>query len=1332
MKSFLCRVMTFVFLLNCLTPTTGWGQTTRRSNARSGSLDKHVAAQVQKAQEANTPATRFARADQEARTAHNERFAQADEAARKAQQEAAQQAKEQADLNREKALQLAARDALVQQPASLRVARPLDPKHKMESGPSRTNAKLFLKKVANNEIPFEELIDYADPMDPAVNDLLTITYAAEVINNTVGQAIQLDPSLYDKEELQAQLVKMQARLLYRLALLGFEMPSYTASNTKEPVSLSRQALTEVPASTQKTMAVASLRMALLKIHQFYQAKQLPDPADEYQKEMLVRQAQPMPKTVTRVVEMPLSANKSPVQSQAQVRQNAAKAVQNHGNIASFMKQFVSEFKQTMAQEPKEGSGLYHQAQVKAEYATAYALEYNPAYLKQIVAAVDPGPKKTDFKQDYAPILNAIFVTVFENTRYSTMGAAKTKQVLNSLQEFSDPQKYSLPTQVFALEAASLLFRPFNQDAFNRPQREAIFAPVNFNLPDENLRRVFAQRVANLYCPLVSQNSRSMKDYGLASEEMEALADKLGDMYDGFYDIRTPFFEDASKPASQHVRANYPQTQCNITTHGNLNKLKKSNEQTAAFLYFSAEVLFWVYGGELFSLLGTAFRLTRGAVAALPKAGRAFTTAARGEKVAAFNAKIQEGVKLANWVRQNTQQEGRVIELLVEEKVPNTVTEVGGKGIETAAEVTSKEKVITTTHALQGKNSAWWMGLRSSPNRTVTGMRIIEQRPGLNNVVYEARWDAQTAKELFGTPHLKGLNSWQDVETAMAQLRNVADGTPFHYTTRPFWEGKMFTNQVLMERSLAEALYGSLEKATDTWIPLIKKADATMARISSKSAAQAAAKEEIRWWNLSWGKAPKGHDISQYTDVFIAPRGKWNVIENAARLQAEGGLLNAPSQIPGFFTSALETAQGKLGQQTFDAFFRSMNWQSRGIRAVTTAQQAGANANRGWQYYKNLAKHTFLPDYIPTKMFWQFVKESPTVFGTRMLPKLLWRNRIASTTAFFGAMIGADYLVYPPFKAWIDGQAEKDYRQEMNKYGDTFSEHQAKMDELLLKDLGAADMTAREVTALSAVQDAQPEEKDGTLVVASILAARRALGMEFVDDASKAMLETQAAKTNVNRALLRKQYNQKKQIEAQNRQIEARNKQIEAQNQAVIKQWRQNLTQEEQQFLAAYPFGFAAVPGASKKVHQAYAKYMDQLLAAQTDEQVQKAKNEINQALQTVYKEVVYPNTLAEGENFITKLRQAYEAIPGFLTPEAETQIRALYKNYAQELRQIDTTKPAARAEMLLLQGELSMDLAGIQDQIEKDFYAKHPEYQAPQTQTLPEYGAEFDPNAAAE
>ena len=67
MKSFLCRVMTFVFLLNCFTPAAGWGQTSRRTNTRKSSLDEQVSAQVTKAQQDNSPAAQFGRSAPRAR-----------------------------------------------------------------------------------------------------------------------------------------------------------------------------------------------------------------------------------------------------------------------------------------------------------------------------------------------------------------------------------------------------------------------------------------------------------------------------------------------------------------------------------------------------------------------------------------------------------------------------------------------------------------------------------------------------------------------------------------------------------------------------------------------------------------------------------------------------------------------------------------------------------------------------------------------------------------------------------------------------------------------------------------------------------------------------------------------------------------------------------------------------------------------------------------------------------------------------------------------------------------------------------------------------------------
>ncbi len=1280
MKSFFCRVMTFVFLFNCLTPATGWGQTTRRRNVRAGSLDNHVSAQVKKAQEANTPAAQFARADQEARQQHNARFAQADEAAQKAQREA---------RDRARSLDLAARESLVQNPSSLYVAARIRPPQAVEHA---SPANSFLKQVAANKVTFEDLIDYADPMDPATNDLLTIAYAAEIIGNTVSEAMQWDPSLYDINEFQAQLVQMQARLLYRMALLGFEAPSYTANQTKEPVSVARLALNVSP-STHKTMAVASLRMALLKIHQFYQAKQLPDPADEYQKEMLAKK----PATETLTLYQEYTPLPSQAQAQARARQNAAKAVQNQGNLASFMKQFIGEFKQIINEEPEQGSSAFHQAQVRAEYATAYALEYDPAYLKQIVAAVDKGPKATDFKQDYAPILNAIFVTVFENTRYSTMGAAKTKKVLNLLQEFSDPQKYSLPTQVFALEAASLLYRPFNQDAFNRPQATAVFAPVNFNLPDENLRRVFATRVANLYCPLVSTNSYKMKDYGLSSDEMAALADKLGDMYDGFYDIRTAFFEDADKPASQHVRANYPGTQCHITTHGNLNKLKKSNEQTAAFLYFTAEVLFWVYGGEVFSLLGTAFRLTRGAVVALPKAGRAFTTAARGEKIAAFNAQIRDGAKYANWVYKNKKQQGYIVEAVVEKTPARVETEVvvrdgTAQTVKHEIPAVTEYKPINHTYQLEGKYSHWnpkrWLGMK--PGDEVVGYRVTRMEPGLQATVGEMR---------LGAP-IDGLHNLQEVSQMTRQLQ-LADGSRMYFESQPYWRGMLNLAQAQQEHWTLSGLQNAFKNQMDLWVPLGETAQKT-GKIS----------EATRWWNITqWGAPAKWGELAQgqmwgkagvggtadVMPVYVAPRTPlqftWRGAAKQVALRQEG-VANISEVLPGFYTSGADLASGNVYQQMFNAYMKPLDW-------------------------KSTAAKTFLPDYVPSKTFWQSVRTNP-VLGAQLVPQLLWRNRFASTTAFFGAWIGADNLVYPPFRAWINDQAEKDYRYEMNKYGDTFSERQAKMDELLLQEIGADMTDKREMTAYNDVLAAQPEEAEGTLVAAPILATRRALGMKFVDDASKAALENQARKTDLNRAILRRTHS-----------IVEQNKKVEAQNEASIEQMRQALAQDEKQLLAEYPLGFAAVPGATKKVHKAYETYTAQVIAARTDAQVETAKNKFNQALQSVLTQVsTCQGVLAVGESYITELRQVYAQTPDFFTPKVEKQIRALYKNYAQDLLKIDTTKPTASADMYLLQTQMDEDIQQVLDQMESDFYAKHPEYQAPQT--LPQYGAEFDPNAAAE
>ena len=1287
MKSFLCRVMTLIFLFNCLTPATGWGQTARRQN-KSRSMNDQLAEKVENAQQ-KTPADQFARADKKAREAHNSYFEEADTAA-------AQNKK---------------MDALRQQPAiaeqtsanSLYVAPRTLPQVTAKQADTDTSAKNFLKRLSRNDISFEELVTYVDPLqpDPAANDLLTTAYAAEVIGNTVSEAMQLDTSLYDINEFQEQLTEAQARLLWRLALLGDKVPSYKDNPRKDPDYISRTQLqNSFSSAKRRTMAVASLRMALLKIHQFYQAKNLPDPVDEYQKEMAVRRAVNLEKIKRQqvrnndklVVRFTNGLGDLPNQFQIQASNHASVAVKNRGNLATFMKQFIDEFEEAMQKEPEQGTYDYEHAQIKAEYAAAYALEYDPVFLTKIVDIVDQGPKETDFKQDYSPILNAIFITVFENTRYSNMSAEKTKKVLTLLSKFSDPEKYSLPTRVFALEAASLLFRPFNQDSFNTLQEKPsfnFFAPVNFNKPDDNLRRLFAQRVADLYCPLVAKNSKQMEDYGLGSDEMEALANKLGYMYDGFYDIHTQMLEDNTKPAGRYARDFYPYTQCYVTMHGNLNMLKKTNERVAAFLYFSAEVIFWIYGGDVFALLGTAFRLTRGAVVALPKAHKAFTLAARGEKMAAFNAEISKGAKYANWIYKNKKQQGYTIEAIVQ-KAPAKVEKetVVRDGVEETVErqiqaAVVEYKPVTTTHQLAGKYSLWnpkrWLGIKRGEE--IVGYRVTRTEPGFK---------ATVGQVTFGAP-IDGLHSLQEIAQMTRQLK-MADGSRFWFERQPYWRGMLNVGQAQQERWTLDGMKMAFKNQMDLWIPLGKTAQET-GKIS----------ETTRWWNVTqwgwprewgelveakmWGKIGEGGTSAQMP-IYVAPKTPiqftWRGTSNQLALRQEG-VANISEVLPGFYTSGADLASENVYRQMFNAYMKPLNWEK-------------------------IVPKTLLPDYLPTSMFWKSVRANP-VLGAQLVPQLLWRNRFASTTVSLGMLFGADYLGYFPFKSWMTDQAEKDYWQEMSKYGNTFSEKRAKLDELLLKDMGTDLSDNRQMDTWEQVQTAQPDEADGTLITAPIIMARRALGMEFIDDASKGALESQARKTNLNRAFLQRAHT-----------IVEQNKQIEAQNKESEKQLRQALAQDEQQILTDYRLGFAALPGTQQKLHDAYEQYAQEALAARTEEQVEEAKKHFNQTVQPLFNQVAtYHDYLMEANKFIQQSREKYASVPGFFTAKHEKQIRDIYKAYAQEILAIDL-KQSKEVQISLgirAQHNLNYAIQMLGIQMQEEYAAKQPGY-----------GSDFDPDAA--
>ena len=1268
--SFICRVMTVVFLVNCLTPVTGWGQSLPTGRY---SLDAQVDRKVAKAIEKNAPALQFAQADSQARRQHNARFSSLDDTRKKqakAEQESQALARRETFLHPE--YNAAPRDHTYVAP------RP-DARFPVIRNSKAAARKNFLKLMAENRLEFKDLIDYADSMSPESdsNDLVVTAYAAEIIGNSVDEAAQLDPSLYDLSELQALLPQVEARLLFRLALLGFKAPSYSLNKESDPVSVSRGQLQSAFSADPlaKIEAVGSIRIALLKIHQFYQKKGLPDPADEYQKQILAEgaqnsavQARPQtPKWGERVTTL------APTRvSAAQATQDATRAVNQHGNIASFQKNFLSELKNLKNQNPEEGSGEFQQLQILADYAVAYAIAYNPDGLKDIVAIFDEGVKHTyhgnvkngDFQRKYSPVLNAIFVSIFENTRYASMGEDKTKKILALLNDFSDPEKYSLPTRIFALEAAGLLYRPFNAETIQGRSNQpafAVFAPVNLNKPDENLRRTLAWRTSEIYCPLVATGEGSMQTYGLDAQQMQALANKLAYIYDGFYDIHTALFEDADK--STHARDNFP-AKCNIAMRNQPNELKKRKELNSAVITFTLEALFWVYGGELFAFAGTAFRLTRGAVAALPKARKAYTLAARGERIAAFNNEIRQGARFANWVYKNKKQQGYFVELLVE-KEPQAVkgvakartTEVGPVRA-TTPEVEAVR--VNHTYQLEGKYSHWnpnrWLGFDRQQN--IVGMRVTRLQPNFNTTVAQAT---------FETP-INGLHSMQDIEKAWSQLRLVTDPTqPMVYETSPFWTGMLNLRQAQMEQSLLQGLESSMKNQMDIWVPM-------------GSAAQKGAKisSQTKWWNLRWGYPQLVDGLANpNTPFYVAPRTAMNWTRSSAgKMMNPEGIANISEVLPGFYTTGRDLVTGNIHRQAFEAFFRPMNW-------------------------KNTFQKTFLPDYLPTSTFWSAVKANP-VLGAQLVPQLVWRNRFVGTSAFFGAWMGLDHVAYPAYRHWLEGEANDDTQKELNKYGDTFSPQQAKMDELLMQQLGIDNSDKRAMTTYQEVMQAQEEQKDGTLISAPIVMTRRAMGMELVDDATRTSYANQAQRIDFNRARLKQMH-----TALQQTQEASKKERREAE-----RKFKAELDDAYNQILAMYPYGFAAQPQAKKQLKQLFAQYTKDALAATTEqEQNQIDTRFLQQRDQILLPVDVWDAVLQGCEKTIQNTRVAYMQDADLVTPAVEKQIRAIYKEYAQEYMRILAIQNDAEQQQqgiqLLLKRNQALGL--VWADLQKKWVAKHPE-----------------------
>lgn len=633
MTTWLCRLMAAVFTLNVLAPTDLLAQT-RPAVPRVSRLN----------QSAPIPSNAEIRAQVE------EKFQDKVSAAQKKYEEAkgvhelydaiknlhvvmdtraAENGRRQADANRQREMERAERDRYTQPAVSTYVAPKYLPSLPVAPVP---NFNEFVSKLDSGEMALSDLIRHLDPLEGG--NLMYTVFAAEIFGNSVDAMGQNEED--QTQEVSDFLLEVQLRAIYRLQKL---------SDNKEK-------------SSTYLMALGSLRLLLLKVNAFFKRAGMPNPLFGGQTSVSVAKGSPKMKkkldwasgTFVRVGSGDFARWESrPATIYECTLPEVCVSSQRLFTEAMYgkmMNDIMAEIRAYKAQDLSETDADYSNLILSLEYAVSYAMDFDPSKVSEMIKLFDQGPKKTDFKQQYSGVLNAIFTSVFENVKF-TPGNNKHTQAIDMFVEFSTPDKYSIPTRIFALEMASLLYRPYNAETLmsknigkesNAPSILSKFFTVNTSPVNPDLRSVFAERTADIYCPLTYTHYLAMKDYGLDSDQMQALANKLAYIYDGFYDISTPTI---SMPGHD---PHHWSSKCHIAMKNQPNEKKRYDETMWSITLFVGEAILWVFGGEI---IGVAWRVTRGAMVALPKAVRAAAVANKGRRALSFGIEIKKGVRYAN-------------------------------------------------------------------------------------------------------------------------------------------------------------------------------------------------------------------------------------------------------------------------------------------------------------------------------------------------------------------------------------------------------------------------------------------------------------------------------------------------------------------------------------------------------------------------------------------------------------------------------------------------------------------------------------------------------------
>ncbi len=1192
MQSFLCRVMAFVFILNCLLPSPQvWAQTPSQQDMAAAiekGVEKSVAQQAADSVEQALEALYMAEGVDEIKDAivnmHNvmdKKYAQ-------------DKKEEETRRYREQAMQR----GLTQQPDVLYVQRPVAPV------PMAKNEVLV--RLAKDDVMLDTLVEYIDPFDPEKVNLQNITYASEIFGNSLD-AFLMQPDEFTVMQLNSFMPFAQLRTLYRL-------------NKIAPMASS---------SIQGIMALGSLRITLWKMHTYYTKTGQQDPllqpqGDQSGAEISFAEGNDQPKRMT-VTNAAQSSFKLPSDVYAQINS-----------------QFLAELSALKGKDPKEGDAEYQRLLVLADYAVTYAWLTNPQQVVKIVKLFDEGTKRDlkgnvkagKFLQPYSSVLNAIFTATFENVKYMTPDSGTWNQALSMLKDFSDPEKYSLPTRIFALEAASLLYRSAGScDAAQAGQAPSypVFVQCNSGEPNEKLRPVFAKRTVDLYAPLTRTHYIAIDDYGLDSKQMQMLADKLAYIYNGFANDDLKWNAELAKNANV-VAVNFKQNGQSFILNGansiprvqpanrpymyqvpngqvkyvggfgrnseglwvpmelsnGLNAKKVSDEYSGQFFAFVGNAIFWIYGGEIFAWLGTAYRTTKGAMIALPKAVKAARAANKGRRSLAFGVEIQKSVRFANLSR-NLTKNGAVmaVDRTVDLNIPG---------------VTPKQniKIVTNQRALKNQysrlNPKRWLGLRPPK---ITRISFQQMQPGFKTV--------QGTVDVSKTALSGGLKNWDDWRKVRGAFASTEDGVThvfpkfFDFPTRK----AIFQEARLVQTMDQAARNGGL----DLWVPVKTPAFTPTAQQPAVSVAGESflnQASDVTWWNWTRLGQP-GNRIAwkDVKEVFITPA----VSKEAAKQIMDPATLSNAVKMPLEKITSQQWQQELIGH-----YFTKMNRQ-------------------GISRY-------LLPEYVPNANFWQEAV-SNWRFGLPAGKEFLSNTRFwkgwpvigiegsgfKSNLIFFGAWGVLDEGLYPLSKSWMANKATEEHAREQQRYADAFDAQKLKEDEAAMSQLaGNSLQNAPQMSALDDVRATQRDQAEGTLITFPIFATRNELIPEgawghlpFVSEQDKELYRMSAARIQLNRAMREQTKTIMQKTQAQQAEYEKMMQEQQAQaetyRESAVQAWKDIITQQRQ-----YYWDMLSAKGMEtyrKEVDALFQNYWDDVMKVySTDElpmvQEQKALDVNNQ------------------------------------------------------------------------------------------------------------------------